>query len=304
MRRPGSLGLWPCGYVKVLRSPGPRAHLPTPPRAHHPSLARVVCPPPQVHIDNVTLTLKCFGGVDFSRTAPNLKMPLPGATNCRHPYAAAPSDSAEGGQEAPPLPCNARDSRQLVQIVGKRLDLQMAVFEEAASLAWRTLLAAEDILVQDRVAQSARHVLFGRWCDGGNMFTLLWDGVRPDVARVHRIEHRLKVGLIPVLINVDQDTAEFICSFFAGAGSAPARAPAPAPAAADSEPPLYIQHFSISPVEITLSYKPKHIDFVSLRKGRYYEMLNFCSLQGSKISLPQADVSGCRGLDQVGPTAS
>ena len=66
----------------------------------------------------------------------------------RHPALVLPEDQ-EDAPESPtrPLPCSARDGRQLVQFCGKKLEVHIGVFDDIHSLAWRTQFIAEDIVV-------------------------------------------------------------------------------------------------------------------------------------------------------------
>ena len=51
----------------------------------------------------------------------------------------------------------------------------------------------------------------------------------------------------------------------------------------------------MSPVKLKVDYKPKKVDFASLRSGKAGEFANFFTLDGATLTLPKVKLFGLDG---------
>eukprot|EP01012_Entosiphon_sulcatum_P060230 TRINITY_DN8506_c0_g1_i1.p1 TRINITY_DN8506_c0_g1~~TRINITY_DN8506_c0_g1_i1.p1 ORF type:complete len:2004 (+),score=300.97 TRINITY_DN8506_c0_g1_i1:124-6135(+) len=216
----------------------------------------------------------------------------------------------------------SRDARQLVELEVSDLFAQVDTFGEHEGFASRLVVSVGNLQVIDKHQQSTRHMMFGPRPDepsgpGRRLLTITLHTVRPDpIAQPQCLEQRMAVEVLPLRVNVDQDTAEFLVAFL-GRQYLPVFLPSPG--AATRQPviltparrkyaerplpgsgPMYFQRFSISALSAKIDYKPKHVDYRELKQGNVLQALNFCTLAGSELRLPMAEVTGCLGFDQVG----
>jgi hypothetical protein len=54
----------------------------------------------------------------------------------------------------------------------------------------------------------------------------------------------------------------------------------------------YFQNVSIDEIKLKIDYKPKHLDFTSLRSGNLIEFMNFVMLTDSHLTCAAVSLSG------------
>ncbi|KAL4875033.1 hypothetical protein BJY04DRAFT_202739 [Aspergillus karnatakaensis] len=118
--------------------------------------------------------------------------------------------------------------------------------------------------------------------------------VRP-VSELAASELVLKATILPLRLHVDQDALDFLSRFFEFRDDS---APAPGP---PQEPP-YIQRAEINAIPVKLDFKPKHVDYASLRSGRTTEFMNFMILDEADMVMRHVIVYGSSGFDRLGQT--
>ena len=96
-------------------------------------------------------------------------------------------------------------------------------------------------------------------------------------------------------MHVDQDALEFITRFFEFKDET-----APASTPAGDQP--FIQRLEVMAVHMKLDYKPKRVDYRSIRSGHTTEFKNFLILDGSDIILRHAIVYGITSFDKLHQT--
>ncbi|KAF1973735.1 hypothetical protein BU23DRAFT_532948 [Bimuria novae-zelandiae CBS 107.79] len=110
----------------------------------------------------------------------------------------------------------------------------------------------------------------------------------------------IEVNILPLRLYVDQFALEFIQRFFAfkneslNDGSAPS---------APSEQ-AFIQRLDIKTVSLRLDYKPRKVDYRSIRSGSTSEFKNFMILEETPILLRRAILYGVKSFDELHDTLS
>lgn len=130
---------------------------------------------------------------------------------------------------------------------------------------------------------------------GTSMVHLEILNVRPkrDLAATEIV---LKATVLPLLLHVDQDALNFIARFFEFKDDSQ-----PSVHASPSDVP-FIQRGEIMSIPVQLHFKPKRVDYAGLRAGRTTELMNFMTLDDSRMVMRHTIVYGVTGFDRFGQT--
>ncbi|KAI8895719.1 hypothetical protein BC833DRAFT_600225 [Globomyces pollinis-pini] len=116
-------------------------------------------------------------------------------------------------------------------------------------------------------------------------------------------EFQLRFSLLPIQLHIDQDTLLFMVGFFAKSDLlvSPdlARSISSNPTIPSKNDNTFFQQCKIDPISIQIDYKPKHVDYRSLKGGQVIEMINFLHLDGSKLYLKRIHVNGVQGWGRL-----
>lgn len=113
----------------------------------------------------------------------------------------------------------------------------------------------------------------------------------------------IRLAVLPLRLNLDQDTMDFLVAFFAFKHEYdqtlvrvehPARAPVPP----------FIKLCVISPIIANIDYDPKHLALSSLFRGNLGEMAGLMSLRQATLALPATAVKGVAGFDTLAVTVA
>lgn len=110
----------------------------------------------------------------------------------------------------------------------------------------------------------------------------------------------IEVSILPLRLHVDQFALEFIQRFFAFKDDSTSRDSAPS---APPEQP-FIQRLDIKTVKLCLDYKPRKVDYRSIRSGSTSEFKNFMTLEGTPVLLRRAILYGVKSFDELHDTLS
>jgi autophagy-related protein 2 len=107
-----------------------------------------------------------------------------------------------------------------VKVRLNKIRFQHDVFSETSSIASRQVLMVSEIEISDRLSNSDRNKLLYQYVSkdmpkrsNTSMVLVKLLHVRPD-PRLRRQECCLKISLLPLTLNVDQDAFQFLMSFF------------------------------------------------------------------------------------------
>lgn len=101
--------------------------------------------------------------------------------------------------------------------------------------------------------------------------------------------------MLPLRLHVDQDALDFLCRFFDFKDDSVPSAPAP-------EDVPYIQRAEVRAIPVKLDFKPKRVDYASLKSGRTTEFMNFFILDGADMVLRHVIIYGIKGFERLGQT--
>ncbi|KAF2429472.1 hypothetical protein EJ08DRAFT_650485 [Tothia fuscella] len=123
--------------------------------------------------------------------------------------------------------------------------------------------------------------------------------VRMEIANIRPVpelaasELVMKVTVLPVRLHVDQDALDFITRFFEFKDREPGEEDSPP---ADGP---FIQRIEVPTVPVKLDYKPKKVDYASLRSGHTSEFANFFTLDGAELQLKHLIYYGIESPDRI-----
>ncbi|OQR98889.1 autophagy-related protein [Achlya hypogyna] len=278
--------------------------------------------------------MRLFGGSDWATSSTPPKAPVP-------PAPAPPSrktqhlldalldnyvDDHERSKAPRGRPATNRKTEEMLELRLSNLKLRLDLYEEnvAQPLASNTVLHIGDLEVLDYISTSQIRKLLCYWKSdtlhprqtGTPMFHLHLMTLRPDALqarpRAAPEEHRLKLKMLPLRINLDQDVLDFL-KHFAPKGPTPAPVPATPPLASLQPPTLvlneattanssdwFFQSVDVRAFKIKIDYRPQRVDYDALRAGDYIEVINLFVLEGMELTLRHIKLTGVDGWDSLG----
>lgn len=232
---------------------------------------------------------------------------------------------------------SGRKTEEMLELVVTRIQLRLDVFndEDSQPLASNTVLALGDIEILDYISTSQIRKIICYWKSdashpresGSSMVHVHLMTVRPGPNLCE--EHRLKLRLLPLRINLDQDVVSFLRQFVPtepaskqATGLADehgvdddgmpevdgtelsALSSSPAPSrVTETDVSLgawFFQSIEIRPCKIKIDYRPNRVDFQALRAGDYLEVINLFVLEGMELVLRRVKASGIDGWAALG----
>ncbi|RIB23489.1 hypothetical protein C2G38_843653 [Gigaspora rosea] len=184
-----------------------------------------------------------------------------------------------------------------------KINLEFDLFPKDNLLASRLLLLIRDIEILDNIKTSAWHKFLSHLRpdndtnpreNKSNMVRIELKSVRP-VPTDPAEEFRLKAKLLPLRFYIDQDALNFVIKFFSYKG--PTNDIPHQNQNTDDE--IYFQLFEIQPIVIKLDYKPKHIDYSSLKEGNLVELMNIFHLEAAEMTLHGLKLTGVKGVSRL-----
>lgn len=129
------------------------------------------------------------------------------------------------------------------------------------------------------------------WSINDPMLHFHLDMIRP-LNYLEAIEYILNVKISPLRLHIDQDTLDFAIRFFGFQD--------PRFDLIDDYPDtFFIQRFEIDPVKVVLDYKPKKVDYVTLKSQYFSELMNLFTINGSSIIFKKAILHGLNGFKSL-----
>ena len=164
---------------------------------------------------------------------------------------------------------------ELLNLVEVRVNT-INVYDNLPSSTWNKFLGYMNILGEREI--------------GTNMLNVSILNVRPDPTMV-AAEAIMNISVLPLRLHIDQDALDFMVRFFEFKDERFELPP---------DEIVYIQKFEMSPVKLKVDYKPKKVDFASLRSGKAGEFANFFTLDGATLTLPKVKLFGLDGAAKIG----
>ncbi|KAJ4292479.1 autophagy- protein 2 [Kalmusia sp. IMI 367209] len=183
----------------------------------------------------------------------------------------------------------------------KNVAVDLVVFEPGSGETVNSIdVRIQDLIVYDRVPGSTwnKFALCDVEPEKREMkrpminLALLTVKPAPDLAATELV---IKVSILPLRLHVDQFALEFIQRFFQFKDDSIVSSSAP------SEQP-FIQRLEVNAVRLKLDYKPRKVDYRSLRSGSTTELMNFLTLEKADILLRHAILYGIKSFDELHDT--
>ncbi|CAG8513464.1 3493_t:CDS:10, partial [Scutellospora calospora] len=194
----------------------------------------------------------------------------------------------------------SRSKTSKLDIKFDKINLEFDLFPKDNLLAFRLLLLIKDLEILDNIKTSAWHKFLSHLRpdndtnpreNKSNMVKIELNSVRPiptDPAE----EFRLKAKLLPLRFYIDQDALNFVIKFFSYQD--PNNTPQQ-----QAEDETYFQLFEIQPIVMKLDYKPKHLDYSSLKGGNLVELMNIFHLEAAEMTLRGLKLTGVKGVSRL-----
>ncbi|CAI2357338.1 unnamed protein product [Caenorhabditis sp. 36 PRJEB53466] len=157
-------------------------------------------------LKDVTLQLSLYAGNDLSAN------PSPLRTYCTEEYRRGygPEQKVEKNATGGPN----RDHSAYVVLELSKITYLKQIFEKTAPLLSTTLFQIGDIVIKDRVqASDIQEMLYQYSCSSQPRRTHA-PIISVCMSETHAKEGKMRVSMLPIKINVDQDTLEFLADFF------------------------------------------------------------------------------------------
>lgn len=164
---------------------------------------------------------------------------------------------------------------ELLNLVEVRVNT-INVYDNVPSSTWNKFLGYMNILGEREI--------------GTNMLDVSILNVRPDPTMV-AAEAIMNISILPLRLHIDQNALDFIVRFFEFKDDRFELPP---------DEIVYIQKFEMSAVKLKVDYKPRKVDFASLRSGKAGEFANFFTLDGATFTLPKVKLFGLDGAAKIG----
>ncbi|EEH22219.2 hypothetical protein PABG_04430 [Paracoccidioides brasiliensis Pb03] len=194
-----------------------------------------------------------------------------------------------------------RSKRQKMAIELRGISADLVVFPPGSGETQSSLdIRVNDLEIFDHVPSSNWRKFATYMYDAGekesgtSMVHLEILNVKP-VAELAASEIVLKATILPLRLHVDQDALDFLTRFFEFKNDTSPVNTSP------SELP-FLQRVEVNAVRVRLDFKPKRVDYGSLRSGRTTEFMNFFVLEEADMVLRHVIIYGVSGFEKLGTT--
>ncbi|XP_059486897.1 autophagy-related protein 2 homolog A [Neocloeon triangulifer] len=209
-----------------------------------------------------------------------------------------------------------RDHNVLMEFQFNKVRFRHEVYPENAEVASRQVFLVQSLEARDRLATSAINKFLYLHCSESqpkqahaNMVVIKAVNLRPDVSLPNQQECCLKISLLPLRFNIDQDSLLFLCSFFSDLATvAPSQSSEDISAAL--QPPVMLVNCPASPTKVITEEQPLVPEFDSEDKGSppiFFRTLLFSpdvpiriDYQGKRVDMSHGPLAGIlMGLAQL-----
>ncbi len=182
-----------------------------------------------------------------------------------------------------------------------KINLLFQIFPEEAQYAKSIHLKIRDVEVFDRVPKSKFRKFFCYQSQDSSRPPRQTESDMIDISfetvRMEREELRLKVTILPIELHIDQDVITFFETFFDE--SSVEKNHTKEANSHKSDDSSFFQYAEISPVSIRIDYKPKHVNYSSIKQGELMQLINFIHLDEARVYLNGIKVAGVSDIDET-----
>ncbi|CAO3665912.1 unnamed protein product [Umbelopsis ramanniana] len=207
---------------------------------------------------------------------------------------------------------NTRSQSARLEIRLEQINVEFDLLPSTGQLASHLYISVRDFEILDHIKTSMyRKFLSYMRSDmhprerGSNMIRFELTSVRP-VPSESAEEHRLKFRILPMRLYVDQDAVIFLINFFSFDAKFLKSTPVAQPEVSTSskrrrrtQNTTFFQHVEIYPVIMKVDYRPKHVNYGSLKEGQFAEIVNFFHLDAAEMNLSHVRLTGIKGYDRL-----
>ncbi|XP_065870946.1 autophagy-related protein 2 isoform X2 [Euphorbia lathyris] len=228
---------------------------------------------------------------------------------------------AQGKNKEPSRGIHGRDTTAYLELVLSGIQFQYNFFPVDGVCASKLSFSVKDFYLYDRSKSAPWKRVLGYYCSkdhpresSSKALKLELETVRPNPVTPLE-EYRLRVALLPMLLQLHQSQLDFLISFFGtkslstdqssdhnqnsyGAKSSLVNNLAGENIADEALLP-YFQMFDVSPIVIRIDYSPRHVDLAALGGGKYVELVNVVPWKGVELQLKHVHAVGVYGWGTV-----
>eukprot|EP01080_Neovahlkampfia_damariscottae_P005870 gene5870-9698_t len=219
-----------------------------------------------------------------------------------------------------------RDYSKVLKLSLFEFMLQYHLFKPDQEHNWRFKLQSKDIEIKDEILTSERNLFLSYFKDeknpredGSNMIEILIEGVNQP-----REELKVDIIVLPLRLNVHQETLSFLQSFFVQKNQMGIEEnteenevnkkfkklntspnikeitiSTPDLQSNGENENVYFQSVLISPLVFKIDYQPVSVNFTDLKKGNWSELSNIIPLSGIEINFDKIKLLGISGNDKL-----
>ncbi|WCJ17657.1 Autophagy-related protein 2 [Euphorbia peplus] len=214
-----------------------------------------------------------------------------------------------------------RDTASYLELVLSGIQFQYNFFPADGVCASKLSFSVKDFYLYDRSKSAPWKRVLGYYRSkdhpresSSKALKLELETVRPNPVTPLE-EYRLRVALLPMLLQLHQSQLDFLISFFGtkslstdqssdhsqnSNGAKPSTVDNLAGEKIADEALLpYFQMFDVSPIVLRIDYSPRHVDLAALGGGKYVELVNVVPWKGVELQLKHVHAFGVYGWGNV-----
>ncbi|KAG6653101.1 autophagy-related protein 2-like isoform X1 [Carya illinoinensis] len=223
-------------------------------------------------------------------------------------------DSRDDGEHSKSY--HGRDKTICLELYLSGMEFQYDLFPIGGVCASKLSLSVQDFHLYDKSRDAPWKLLLGYKHSkehpresSSKALKLELEAVRPDPF-IPLEEYRLRIALLPILLNLHQSQLDFLINFFGSKNSPVDQSPA-CYQESDGSKLLhghtipneallpFFQKFDVWPVVVRVDYSPHHFDLTALSSGNYVELVNLVPWKGVELQLKHVHAVGIYGWGSV-----
>ncbi|XP_021672427.2 autophagy-related protein 2 isoform X2 [Hevea brasiliensis] len=216
---------------------------------------------------------------------------------------------------------HGRDTTTCLELVLSGTQFQYDLFPVGGICASKLSLSVQDFYLYDRSKSAPWKRVLGYYRSkdhpresSSKALKLGLEAVRPDPLTPLE-EYRLRIALLPILLQLHQSQLDFLIGFFGAKGLSTDQFSDPNQNSGGAKPHAtknlaghriadeallpYFQKFDVDPIVLRVDYSPHHVDLAALGGGKYVELVNLVPWKGVELQLKCVHAVGVYGWGNV-----